>query len=89
MSALRLVYFDGCPNAEAVRAALRNAGHPWDEVRQDDLPDGDPLHGYTSPTVLLGQDVLFGIATSDGQSGCSVQPLEPAELEQAIRTALG
>ncbi len=34
MEALTLIYFEGCPNADTARDLLREAGHPFTEVRQ-------------------------------------------------------
>jgi mercuric ion transport protein len=76
---LRLVYFEGCPNAGAARAALERAGLAYEAVRQDDLGADHPWRRYTSPTLLDGDRVLFGAATAGG-GGCTVPAVPPADL---------
>jgi hypothetical protein len=83
MSELTLITFEGCPNAARAREVLRAAGRTWREVRQDDLPPGHPQRAYTSPTILDGERVVYG-ATS-GEAGCSIAPLEPERLLEALR----
>jgi mercuric ion transport protein len=83
MEPLTLVYFDGCPNAPRARAALHEAGLAFEEVLQDDLPPGHPLRGYTSPSILAGERLLYG--TDAGESGCSVSSPNPALLRQALQ----
>ncbi|MBK7842925.1 MAG: hypothetical protein IPJ71_04405 [Bdellovibrionales bacterium] len=73
MAALRLVFFQGCPNAERARKLLTEIGLPYEEVRQDDLPFGDPLKGYASPTVLDGKKIIFGSKTGENSGGCSLE----------------
>lgn len=55
-----LVYFDGCPNAEAARASLR-ALMPEELWREWNLSSGETperFRHYGSPTVLVdGRDV--------------------------------
>ena len=71
MGIIKLLYFEGCPNAEKARLLLRQTGVTFEEVRQDDLAAIDPLKGYTSPTVLDGEKIVFGSKTGEGSSGCS------------------
>lgn len=72
MGALKLLYFEGCPNAEKARRLLTKVGATFEEVRQDDLPSSDPLKGYASPTVLDGEKIIFGSKTGEGSGGCSL-----------------
>ena len=59
---------DGCPNATTMRrhldAALKAEG--WSAsyavIDVDGLPATDPRGGYGTPTVLVGDDDLFGTA---------------------------
>ncbi len=82
MAELKLIYFAGCPNAAAARAILQESGMPFEEVRQDDLPENDPLRGYTSPTILLGDRVVYG--TASGDAGCSLAPPDAANILDQI-----
>ncbi len=72
MGALKLLYFEGCPNANKARQLLSKVGATFTEVRQDDLPSTDPLKGYASPTLLDGEKIVFGSKTGEGSGGCSI-----------------
>ena len=58
MAEWKLIYFEGCPNADNARAILAQSGRAFEEVPQDDLPENDSLRAYTSPTILLGESVV-------------------------------
>lgn len=75
---IKLLYFEGCPNAGAAREnivraidASTLAGGEWEEVDLSlpDAPDG--WKGFPSPTVLVnGKDVETGESASEGTSAC-------------------
>ena len=72
---IELVYFTGCPHVAAARDALRtaldNAGLPasWQEWDQADPRTPARLHGYGSPTVLVGgMDVTGATASNTGRA---------------------
>ncbi len=69
---LKLIYFEGCPNTEKARKLLIEVGVPFEEVKQDDLPTGNPLKGYASPTLLDGENIIFGSETGNSSGGCSL-----------------
>ena len=73
MAKIKFIYFEGCPNAEKVRQNLQAAGAEFDEVKQDDLPEGHTLKKYSSPTVLKDGQPLFGIDTASQGGGCSLE----------------
>jgi hypothetical protein len=61
---IELVFFEGCPNVDRARAALRAAlsalGRPavWTEWELDKSGVPERIQGYGSPTVLVdGRDV--------------------------------
>lgn len=85
MSDLLLVTFAGCPHAASAREVLQHSGRDFREVVQDTLPEGDPLRGYTSPSILLDGRLLFGAAS--GESGCSIAPLDAEQLLAELRTS--
>jgi hypothetical protein len=82
MTELTLVTFLGCPNAARARELLRRSGRGFREVSQDDLPPGHPLRGYTSPSILAGERLIFGQAS--GEAGCSIAPLDAEVLLAAL-----
>lgn len=72
MAHVKLIYFEGCPNAEKSRQALKATGVSFDEIRQDELPPENPFRSYSSPTILNGNRVIFGSQTGAGSGGCSL-----------------
>jgi glutaredoxin len=85
MEPLTLLYCEGCPYAEQARRILQNTGYPFTSVRTESLPPGHPQRGYTSPTILLGERVLYGMG--GGEVGCSVGPIDGARIQAEIRAA--
>lgn len=85
MSIVRLIYFEGCPNAERVKGLLLKIGVPFQEVRQDDLREADPLRSYTSPTILSGEEIIMGTTTEGTGGGCSVDFLSADELKLRLQ----
>lgn len=68
---LKLVYFEGCPNAKLAETRLKEAGIEFDRICQDSLAQDSPYKSYSSPTLLMGEAIVFGAATgTDG--GCSL-----------------
>jgi len=84
MAAMKLLYFEGCPNAEKARSLLKKLGVKFEEVRQDDLASTDPLKGYASPTVLDGEKIIFGSKTGEGSGGCSLDIPSVDELRTRL-----
>lgn len=84
MTRLKLIYFEGCPNVDLVRKNLQLAGYLFDEIRQDDLPEGHPLKDYTSPTLLKGERVIFGTLSSSGRGGCSLAIPSAEQIKEKI-----
>ncbi len=67
-----LVYFEDCPNAKMVREQLILSEQEFKEVNQDKLPPGHPLRLFSSPSILLGEELLFGSVVG-GDGGCSLE----------------
>jgi hypothetical protein len=76
----RLIYFKGCPNAEIATRRLTEAGIAFDPIVQDELPLHSPYHAFTSPTLLLGESLVFGERVAQGASGCTRDIPTAAEL---------
>ena len=71
MEKVTLITFAGCPNAERARTLLREIGVAFDDVVQDDLPPNHPNRSFSSPSILLGDEVISGSKLDAGGSGCS------------------
>jgi hypothetical protein len=84
MTAIKLIYFAECPNAETARNLLRNVGVSFDEVRQDDLPPTDSRRLFTSPTILSGDRIVVGSNTRVGGGGCSLDIPSADELTRRL-----
>ncbi len=83
MKTLRLVYFEGCPNAKLAEQRLREAGIEFEKICQDSLPDDSPYKKYSSPTLLMEEAIVFGASTgTDG--GCSIDMPDVLELKKRL-----
>jgi mercuric ion transport protein len=76
---IQLLYFEGCPNLEAARLALRAAlaaeriDAPIEEVDVESADAPESARGWGSPTILIdGQDVT-GASRATGSS-CRLYP---------------
>jgi mercuric ion transport protein len=82
-----LVYFDGCPNAEAARANLRAlmSDGSWREWNLSSADTPERFRRYGSPTVLVdGRDVT-GEGETTGAVACRADGAPSPEL---LRKAL-
>lgn len=68
---LRLVYFEGCPNAPKAVNLLESIGEDFERINQVNLPPEDPYRDYASPTLLWNDQIVFG-AITEGSGGCSL-----------------
>ena len=66
----QLIFFNGCPNHLPAVDLLNEVGIAFEAVCQDDLDDDHPLKNYSSPTLLMGQSIVFGTMATGG--GCSM-----------------
>lgn len=86
MAELTLLYFDGCPNASTVKKNLADSGLRYKEVRQDRLQPADPLKSYSSPTIIFGDEVIFGTKTGP-EGGCSLEVPTASQLREKFKSA--
>lgn len=86
MKEIRLVYFEGCPNVAKAKNSLVSAGIEFVEVRQNELPEDHVFNGFTSPTILNGDDIIFGEKT-DLAGGCSLQVPTADEILKKLECA--
>ena len=72
MDTVILVYFEGCPEAQKVKDALKKAGViDLKIIIQDNLSGNDPLRKLSSPSVLQGTEILYGVRTNGEIASCS------------------
>jgi len=70
MAVIKLVYFEGCPNAQRVRESLEKIGYPFSEIEQTGLTNNNHYKNFASPTILKDENVIFGEKAEGG--GCSL-----------------
>ncbi|MBI2520725.1 MAG: MerC family mercury resistance protein [Bdellovibrio sp.] len=82
MSAIKFIYFEGCPNAQKTKDLLQELTTDFDIIRQDDLTTDNPYRNYSSPTILRNGEIILGSAASGG--GCSLQLPNKNELRRRL-----
>jgi len=88
LAEVKFIYFEGCPNADKTRTALKTIGIDFDDVNQGDLPESSIFRNYSSPTILQGNNVIFGCETGQGRGGCSLEVPSIDELKNKLGTAV-
>jgi len=74
-----LVYTTGCRKYKTLKQVLLDIGLPFEEVRQDRLHKGCVCRTFTSPTILVDNDIIiFG---GPRQSKLKKEPSELAYLQ--------
>lgn len=85
MERVKLVYFQGCPEAKHARAALLTSGiDDFEVVIQDDLTGESPFKSYSSPTILKGDQIIYGSKLEQGASACSYQKIDNEQIRQRL-----
>ena len=98
---VEMLYFEGCPTTETMRARLHEAmpdagdGFAFIEVDLESLAVDDVRRGYGSPTVLVNGHDMLGMANPEAtELSCRLYPdgvpssVELAELiETQVREA--
>ena len=85
-SVLKLVYFEGCPNAPKAVNLLESIGEDFERINQETLPPADPYRNYASPTLLLNDRIVFG-AITDGSGGCSLCIPTQEVLKETLKSS--
>lgn len=90
MTTITLVYFERCPEAQKVKEVLREAGvRDLKIVLQDKLSNNDPLRKLSSPSVLHGVEILYGVRTNGEIASCSfAQENSLAQLSEQMKKLL-
>lgn len=86
---ITLLGFDGCPNTPIMRdrlaEALRLSGirAEFESIDLAALPECDPRRGHGAPTVLIGNEDLFGQApAASSELTCRVYPGGPPDARR-------
>lgn len=92
---VELIYFTGCRHVDRTRAALREAlvshGLParWEEWDQYSSTAPERVHGYASPTVLVGGRDVTGVERTTAAFACRSTGGPSADVIGAALGALG
>tara|TARA_R110000868_G_scaffold104087_4_gene286265 strand:+ start:3202 stop:3885 length:684 start_codon:yes stop_codon:yes gene_type:complete len=89
MDEIKFIYFEDCPEAKNVRAALLVAGiYDFKIIVQDQLPEGNPYLKFSSPSVLAGEELIYGIRTDTERASCTfdvVNLVDDKKLTERLR----
>lgn len=59
MRRVSLIYTTGCRKYKALKQVLLDVGLPFEEIRQDRLHKGCVCRTFSSPTILLDNDIII------------------------------
>ena len=85
MKSLALIYSSSCPNYKPTRQMLEEIGLAFIEINQDHLHEGCFGKNFSSPTLLVDNDiVIFGGKTDSSEGACSINLPDKEELKNLL-----
>ena len=85
MKSLALIYSSSCPNYKPTRQMLEEIGLAFIEINQDCLHEGCFGKNFSSPTLLVDNDiVIFGGETDSSEGACSTDLPDKEELRNLL-----
>ena len=85
MKSLALIYSSSCPNYKPTRQMLEEIGLAFIEINQDCLHEGCFGKNFSSPTLLVDNDiVIFGGKTDSSEGACSTNLPDKEELKSLL-----
>ena len=85
MKSLALIYSSSCPNHKPTRQMLEEIGLAFIEINQDCLHEGCFGKNFSSPTLLVDNDiVIFGGKTDSSEGACSTNLPDKEELRNLL-----
>ena len=85
MKSLALIYSSFCPNYKPTRQMLEEIGLAFIEINQDCLHEGCFGKNFSSPTLLVDNDiVIFGGKTDSSEGACSSNLPDKEELRNLL-----
>ena len=76
MNSVKLIYFEGCPNAQKAKDMLSKKEIPFDIIVQDELEKNSHYREYSSPTILDGNSLIFGQKIGRNSAACSAEDFD-------------
>ena len=85
MKDISLIYSGSCPNYKATKQMLEEIGLAFIEINQDDLHEGCFGKNFSSPTLLVDNDiVIFGGETDSSEGACTTNLPDNEELRNLL-----
>ena len=85
MKSLALIYSSSCPNYKPTRQMLEEIGLAFIEINQDCLHEGCFGKNFSSPTLLVDNNiVIFGGETDSSEGACSINLPDKEELRNLL-----
>ena len=85
MKSLALIYSSSCQNYKPTRQMLEEIGLTFIEINQDYLHGGCFSKNFSSPTLLVDNDiVIFGGETDSSKGACSTNLPDKEELRNLL-----
>ena len=85
MKDILLIYSGSCPNYKATRQMLEEIGLAFIEINQDDLHEGCFGKNFSSPTLLVDNDiVIFGGETDSSYGACTTSLPDKEDLRNLL-----
>jgi len=85
MKSLALIYSSSSPNYKPTRQMLEEIGLAFIEINQDCLHEGCFGKNFSSPTLLVDNDiVIFGGKTDSSEGACSTNLPDKEELRNLL-----
>ena len=85
MKSLTLIYSSSCPNYKPIRQILEEIDLAFIEINQDCLHEGYFGKNFSSPTLLVDNDiVIFGGKTDSSEGACSTNLPDKKELRKLL-----
>ena len=85
MKSLALIYSSSCPNYKPTRQMLEEIGLVFIEINQDCLHEGCFGKNFSSPTLIVDDDiVIFGGKTDSSEGDCSTNLPDKEELRNLL-----
>ena len=82
---ISLIYSSSCPNYEPAKRMLEEIGLAFKEINQDNLHDGCFGKNFSSPTLLVDDNVvIFGGETDSSEGACSTNLPDKEELRNLL-----
>jgi len=86
MKRFSLIYSGSCPNYEPVKRMLEEISLAFKEINQGNLHDGCFGKNFSSPTLLIDDDiVIFGGETDSLEGACSTNLPDKQKLETVLK----